>query len=153
MVSSTVKLRDVYSTAGSAKWLYELLRERSVEKDVYLNISHRALPTWREHLKFFRSHTFRAWYLIDAGNEFVGYVSLTKLNEIGVIIMRAHREHGYATEAVRLLLAKHKPLPAVPSVRVLGFVANVHPKNARSIKLFCSLGFRHVQNSYVRAAQ
>lgn len=143
-----MKLISVYRAKSAPAFLYELLRERSVERDDYVNISHRKLPTWAEHLRFIRSRTFRAWYLIEVEGEFVGYVSLTKLNEIGTIIMRARRGNGYGTHGVRLLMEKHKPWPAVPSVRIAGFIANVHPKNRRSVSMFKSLGFRLVQETY-----
>lgn len=131
-----MKLVDVYRVAEAPALLYRLLEERSAE----VNISHRTMPSWRRHLAFIRARPYRAWYLIRVGETFVGAVYLSKQNEIGVFILRACQGRGYGPEAIRLVMARHRG--------VKRFLANINPRNRRSIELFTDLGFRHVQNTY-----
>lgn len=140
-----MRLVNVYAQPGATEWLYELLRERSVEDDPNINISHRGLPSWSDHFAFVASKPYRAWYLIDVDGTFVGYVSLTNLNEIGIILARAHRGKGYGATAVKDLMARLHPLP---EVRGGHFIANINPNNERSIRLFSALGFKPLQVTF-----
>ena len=128
--------------------LYEMLRERSQEEDPYVNISHRALPSFKDHVHFVRKHPYQLWFLLHDGNGYVGQVLATRRNEIGVIILRAHRGKGHGTEAVRAIMTRYKPLPAVPSERVCSWLANINPLNGPSIRMFSKLGFTLKQQTY-----
>jgi RimJ/RimL family protein N-acetyltransferase len=143
-----MNLISVYSIDGAEQTLYELLRERSTEDDPYVNISHRQLPTWNEHVKFFDSKPYRYWYLIYLGLTALGTVYASKRNEIGIVLFRAHRGQGHGTQAVAMLVDKHKPLKAIPGVRSGKYLANINPNNTASIKLFESIGFKHLSNTY-----
>ena len=143
-----IDLVHVHKEPEATKFLYALLRERSSEDDKYVNISHRALPPFDEHERFVRSRPYRYWYLIRSEGEWVGYISCTKLNEIGIVLMRAHRRRGYGKQALARFVAEHKPLPAIPARRSGRFLANINPANAPSIALFHGAGFTHLQNTY-----
>lgn len=143
-----MKLTDVYTAPEAAQILYELLRERSAEDDPFVNISHRRLPTLMEHVRFFHSKPYRLWALIEVESRYVGYMSITKRNEIGIVLFMAERGKGYGRQALQLLLAQHQPLPAIPSERSGHFLANINPLNARSIRLFGGLGFKLLQHTY-----
>ncbi len=133
----SLKLVDVYNKKSSAEFLYQLLKERSSK----INISHRKMPTWRAHIKFIRSRPYRAWYLIsDAPGHYVGGIYLSKMDEIGVFLLKKFQKKGYAKKAVGLLIKKHRS--------VKRFLANVNPLNDRSIQFFKKLGFDHIQNTY-----
>lgn len=144
-----IKLVNVYREPTAERFLYELLRERSTEDDPNVNISHRALPTWQQHRRFMRSRPYRAWYLIKMPvGGFCGYVSLTRRNEIGIVVEREHRGMGFGKQAVQAIIARHKPLPGIASERRGSFLANINPMNASSIAMFSGLGFKHIQNTY-----
>ena len=143
-----VALVNVYKHPDSPKILYDLLVQRSTEDDPYVNISHRKLPPFRDHMRFFDSHPYRYWYLIQSGGETVGTTYISNRNEIGIVLFTAHRGRGYGLEAINLLITKHKPLKAVPGKRSGQFIANINPANERSIRLFRKLGFTHIQNTY-----
>ena len=151
-----ITLHNVYTDVHATDFLYDLLKERSSENDPHMNISHRRLPSWGDHVHFVQSFPYRAWYLIgyrEAAPDaqklvWAGYVSATPRNEIGVIISKPYRRMGIARAAIQQFMALHKPLPAVPSVRSGDWLANINPKNEASIKLFSSLGFGHLQNTY-----
>lgn len=143
-----IALVSVYRIPDAPKILYDILKERSTENDPYTNISHRKLPSWSQHLKFFDSRPYRRWYLIYAGFDPVGTCYISKRNEIGIVISRAHRGKGYGLDAVNQLTLKHKPLKAIPGKRAGKFLANINPFNTRSIRMFKRLGFKHMQNTY-----
>lgn len=122
-----MKLHDVYETA-SAVMLYQLLAERRPEE----SISHRAMPTWAEHMAFVKSRPYAAWYVIAAG-DLVGACYLTHACEIGIGILREFRGNGYAKAAIAELMRLH-PRPE--------YLANIAPRNLVSLKLFESIGFK-----------
>jgi len=144
-------LVDVYSAPEAARVLYDLLAEREPQT----NISHKAMPTWDEHVRFVASKPYQAWYLleVDDGNnsrtappQIVGAIYLTKPaakaragDEIGVFVFKAHRGKGYGKAAIKALMSQHGKRR---------YLANIAPGNAASIKLFDALGFRHIQNTY-----
>ena len=92
-----IKLRDIYEVPDAPRHLYRLLEERG--RDV--NISHRAMPSWRAHLRFVRSRPYQAWYLIEADGEFAGATYLSKADEIGIFLFRSHQGRGLGPKAVR----------------------------------------------------
>jgi RimJ/RimL family protein N-acetyltransferase len=139
-----ITLINTYTVPGAARVLYELLLER----DSSTNISHRKMPTWREHQQFVESKPYRKWYLVQVDGQFVGACYLTRQNEIGIQLFKAYQGKGYAVEAVNLLITKHKPLKAIPGKRSGRFLANINPQNERSMRLFQKLGFVHIQETY-----
>lgn len=124
-----------------ALFLYQLLGEREHP------ISHSAMPTWEEHRDFVENHPYRHWYIIG---EHVGAIYLGFDNSVGVVIAKEHQRKGWARKAILEVMHRHEPLPPVKSVRSRGFIANIAPNNDASIKLFESLGFMHIQNTYRR---
>lgn len=130
-------LEDVYSNRLAPAYLYELLRNRLDEPET--NISHRALPSYEEHLVFFRSRPYEHWYLVYAASACVGACYLTKAGEIGIYLVRAARGQGSGAAALRELMARH------PRER---FLANLNPGNAASAALFQKLGFKLIQHTY-----
>ena len=99
------------------------------------------MPTWREHVRFVRSKPYKAWYLIsDAPGHYAGGIYLSKMDEIGVFLFKNFQKLGYGSQAVSLLMKKHRA--------VKRFLANASPLNDRSIQFFKSMGFGHIQNTY-----
>lgn len=147
-----IRLVDVYKTRGASSFLYELMRQRSVEDDPHVNISHRRLPPREEHEAFLESHPYRCWLIIQTdipgGWENAGTVLATERNEIGIVLARSHRGRGIGKQAVQQLMRDYEPLPAVPSFRLGQWQANINPANAASIRLFTGLGMRHISNTY-----
>ena len=58
--------------------LYILLSKRKY------NISHKKLPSYREHKKFVINSPYRVWYLIKNVNRFIGSTYISKENNIGI---------------------------------------------------------------------
>lgn len=151
-----IRLVDVYREDGSPKalavsFLFDLLAERMLEPEV--NISHGVMPALSAHKEFVARRPYRCWYLVEEVLEqtdrLVGAVYATELNELGVHICKAHRGKGLGPEALRLLMQRHTPLPAVPSKRRGRFIANVNPANEHSKHLFGEkLGGKLIQQTY-----
>lgn len=127
------------------KALYELLEERTPEQ----SISHKAMPTWEEHLHFVERYRPRGpierwgdsyldWCLVDNFESIVGAVYLTSRYEIGVSIFRKCQRRGFGQSAVTMLVQKHAPLQ---------FLANINPANEASRRMFEKLGFRTIQHT------
>ncbi len=106
-----------------------------------MNISHRAIPSWKQHLAFIACRPYAAWYLIKSGRDYVGAIYLTAINEIGVFVAVQFRELGFGPRAVRLLMRKHGRGR---------YLANINPRNGQSILMFRKMGFRLAQQTYER---
>ena len=149
-----IKLLDIYAAGsprpGALEFLYELLKEREPE----INISHRALPTFEQHRQFWHRRAYRFAYLLvrqAEGKEevaWIGYISATPQNEIGIVLRKQYRGNGFGPQAIKALMAMHRPNPAEASVRNGHWLANIAPGNAHSRHIFERLGFREIQRTY-----
>lgn len=150
-----IRLLDVYNEDGSPKplavsFLFDVIAERMTEPAVNISAT---MPSLTSHREFVAKRPYRCWYLIEEYDEtsdrLVGYVSATKRNEIGIVLLKRHRSKGYGAEAIGLLRQKHSPLPEVPSERRGRWIANVNPDNEHSKHLFGEkLGGKLIQITY-----
>lgn len=140
-----MKLVSVHKNRHAVKLLYKLLEERP--KNSF--ISHKSMPTFQEHENFVRSHPFEWWYLIQVGDDYVGAIECTILNELGVAIFKEFQRKGYARDALRLFMDKHRPLPDIPARRVGKWLVNVAHTNDIGRQFFYRLGFKQVQMTMV----
>lgn len=115
-------------------FLYSLLKEKTPEQ----NISHREMPTWREHLEFNNAKPYEEDYIIMVDGKPCGRLYLTKvLNEIGIHIKDEERGKGIGGAVIDFLKTREVVLHA-----------NISPKNEASIRLFEKKGFKLVQQTY-----
>jgi hypothetical protein len=105
------------------------------------------MPTIREHRKFVASHPYRAWYLIKTPQGHVGTIYITKLNAVGVSTVKGAEK--YIPAAIRFVLRKYDPLPAIKSVRAAKFDFNVSPRNKKLIGILKSMRVRLERVTYV----
>lgn len=137
---SDIKLtyKPVELTDNDILVLYNLLKERTPEQ----SISHRGMPTFKEHSYFVRSKPYMRWYFIIARTEHldvkIGAIYLTYAREIGVSIFKTNHKCGFATHAIEWLM---KTDPGE-------FLANINPSNEASIALFKKFGFELIQHTY-----
>lgn len=141
-----MKLVSVYREPAAVDILYELLKERPAS----VRISHKTMPSYRDHRAFVRSRPYRFWYLIDVDGMYVGDIHSTMFNEIGIFLFEGEQVRGYGTKAVRMVMKKHKPLPAIPARRIARWLANVAPENWEGKYFFRSMGFNLVQETYAK---
>jgi len=129
----TVKLIPVKKSDCS--FLYELLSERNA----LINISHRTMPTYENHVKFVMSKPYSKWYIINCKNQKLGSIYLSKQDEIGIFMKKEKQGKGIGDKAL-LLLMKLNPRNR--------YLANINPRNTKSIKFFKKNGFNILQYTY-----
>ena len=128
-----VKLKKVGKNDYSL--LYELLKER----DPNANISYKKLPSYKEHVKFVSSKQYAVWYIIYSDGKKSGTIYLSKQDEIGIFLKKGIIGKGIGSQALTLLMEKN------PRKR---FLANVSPKNKKSMNFFKKHKFKLIQYTY-----
>ena len=130
---STIYLKSV--TNSDIEFLFDLLKER----DPSTNISHKKMPTHDEHVKFVRSKPYSKWYIIFKSKQKVGSIYLSKNNEIGIFLSKKFQGKNIGDFALNDLIKKN------PRKR---FLANVNPKNKKSIQFFKNNKFKLIQYTF-----
>ena len=133
MKTLSINLKPV--NKSDIKFLYNQLKER----DSIVNISHKEMPTYSEHLKFILSKPYSKWYIIMNKNKKIGNTYLTKTNEIGIFISKSNVNEGIG-EIVLETIMKINPRSH--------YLANVNPKNKKSLNFFKKNGFKLIQHTY-----
>ena len=128
-----VSLREVESS--DHRFLYDLLKER----DPKANISHKKMPSFSEHVKFVSSKPYSKWYIIEKGSKKMGSIYLSKNDEIGIFIKKSFHRLRIGKMAVDQLIEKN------PRNR---YLANVNPKNTRSLEFFKNNSFNLIQYTF-----
>jgi len=131
--NSKITLKNV--TNLDYEFLFQLLKER----DIRVNISHKKMPTYQQHMKFVKSKPYSKWYIILLSNEKVGSIYLSKSDEIGIFILKKFQKHNIGKLAITKLFTKN------PRKR---YLANVNPRNKKSIKFFKNNGFKLIQYTF-----
>ena len=109
-----IQLKEVDNS--DHEFLFELLKNR--ESDV--NISHKMMPNFDEHVKFVVSEPYSAWYIIIVNDKKLGSIYLSKQNEIGIFLINEMKGKGLGKIVLELLMNRH-PRPR--------YLANVSPNN------------------------
>ena len=117
------------------QFLYDLLLQRNSDA----NISHKKMPTYEEHVKFVRSQPYSKWYIIEIDGERVGSIYLTNQNEVGIFVEERSHAKGIGSNALNVLIDQN------PGLR---YLANINPKNKKSIDFFEKSGFVLIQYTY-----
>jgi RimJ/RimL family protein N-acetyltransferase len=128
-----VQLKKV--TKSDCLFLYELLSKRTS----IVNISHKKMPTFEEHVKFVMSKPYTDWNIIYFKNIQAGSIYLSHQNEIGIFMKKEFQNKGIGRKAMQLLM-KNNPRDR--------YLANINPKNKNSIEFFKKQGFKLIQHTY-----
>ncbi len=131
--NASIKLNKVKKS--DALFLYDLLMER----DPRANISHKKMPSYEEHVKFILSNPYKIWYIIHLGNTKSGSIYLSKQNEIGIFILSKYQGKNIGKQALQLLMKKNPESC---------YLANVNPKNRKSINFLKKNKFTLIQHTY-----
>ena len=135
--------------SDDADFLFNLLKER----DSRANISHKKMPTFASHLKFIKSKPYKKWFIIlyreknssikKSNYSFkqtkVASVYLSKNDEIGIFVLKKFQRMNIGTFALNELISR------IPLKR---YLANVSPKNKKSMKFFKSNDFKLIQYTF-----
>ena len=122
-------------TVDDAEFLFDLLKQR----EGTVNISHKSLPDWEEHLQYVKKHDYQSWDIIWVENTRIGNIYLTRNDEIGIFIDKKLQFHGYGSKALEEFMKKNGKKR---------YLANINPTNYKSIQFFGKNGFTHIQNTY-----
>ena len=128
-----MKLKPV--SKSDYRFLYDLLMERNPRA----NISHKKMPTYNEHVSFVSAKPYSKWYVILYRVNKAGSIYLTSQNEIGIFIKKSFQNKQIGNIALRKLIQKN------PKKR---YLANVNPKNKKSIRFFKNSGFKLIQYTF-----
>ncbi len=129
----SVRLRNV--NQSDFRFLYNLLKERNPN----MNISHKKMPIYSEHVKFVKSKPYTKWNVIEYGKQKIGSIYLSKNNEIGIFLKKQFQGKNVGQESLVLFMKIN------PRKR---YLANVSPKNTASQKFFKKNGFKLIQYTY-----
>ena len=125
-----VKLKIV--SKSDYRFLYDLLMER----DTRVNISHKKMPTYNQHVSFVSAKPYSKWYVILYGVNKAGSIYLTSQNEIGIFTKKSFQNKQIGNIALHKLIQKN------PKKR---YLANVNPQNKKSMRFFKNNGFKLIQ--------
>ena len=116
-------------------FLYEMLKERKPEE----NISHREIPSLKQHLSFVSSKPYSKWYIILHKKEKAGTIYLSKRDEIGIHIKNNCKNFGIDKDVIKIIMNKN------PRKK---YFANISIKNKKLMKFFELQKFCKVQITY-----
>jgi len=131
-------LTNIYERPDRHLLLYDLLRER----ESVVSISHKGMPCYGDHKRFVESQPYQAWYAMVHDDVVVGACYLSKQNEIGVAVFKAHRGNWHGPAAVSMMMKKHGQRR---------YLANINPRNEASIAMFGKLGFKQCQVTFEKS--
>ena len=123
-IQSSISLKSV--TNSDVKFLFDLLKERNPR----VNISHKKMPTYNQHRKFIKS------------KQKIGSIYLSKNDEIGIFLSKKFQGKNVGNFALNELMKKN------PRKR---FLANVSPKNKKSMEFFKKNGFKLIQYTFEKS--
>ena len=127
---------DVYHVRDSCRMLYDILAER----EDYMNISHKEMPTFEEHCIFVDSKPYKDWRLIEDGGVIRGSVYITHNREVGIHIRSMYKGMGYGREAIKWMEKEHG----------LPIYANISVRNYKSMAFFDARGYRRIQETWIK---
>ena len=130
---SLTKLKPV--SKSDYRFLYDLLKERNPRA----NISHKKMPTYRQHVSFVSSKPYSKWYVVLYDDSRVGSLYLSKQNEIGISFVDSSSHDQLGNHALQLLIKKN------PRKR---YLANVSPLNKKLQNFFVHNGFTQLEYTY-----
>ena len=97
------------------------------------------MPSYAEHSRFVLSKPYSRWYIIFHNNKKIGNVYLTRLNEIGIFVLKSIKIKGIGNIVLKEVMKKN-PRPR--------YLANVSPRNSKSSEFFKNNGFKLIQHTY-----
>ena len=134
IILSAVTKRDM-------RFLYDVLKKRGDN----ISISHRAIPSYKEHVEFWESNPYTRADIIrygfGANSERAGYCYISKQNEIAIHLLPRFQRLGIGPHVMSLLIS-------LAGGWCKDVFANINPRNKVARKMLIGLGFKHIQETY-----
>ncbi len=128
-----IRLRLV--NTSDYRFLYKNLKGRKL----VTNISHKTVPSYKDHVKFVNSKPYSKWYIVEQSKGKIGSVYLTKENEIAIHLKNGQFSTNIYQNIFEQIKEKH------PNHRKF---VNINPKNSKLIDFFKKNGFTLRQVTY-----
>lgn len=130
--------KNVNTLESAPDILFDLLKERTQEQ----SISHKKMPSMREHLDFIDSNPYSIWCLCftDEDDICIGSIYLTRSKEVGLFIFKEHQGKGYGKRIFKEFIDKFSSYPVL---------ANINPENEQALGFWKSLGGKTLQFTYL----
>ena len=116
-------------------FLYLLLEHRDPKE----NISHKQMPTFKQHEKFIDSKPYKKWFIIKLDKISIGSIYLSYQNEIGFFLKNEYNIKSIGGYILNKFINENPQK---------NFFVNINPRNKKSIFLFQKNGFKLIQNTY-----
>ena len=134
-----IKIKNTKSHVSS---LFKILKERKKSD----NISHKKLPTYKEHKMFVDSSPYRYWFLVLVSEDYIGTVYVSKSNEISIKLLE-HSNTIYK-EILNLIIRNITPLKGIPSKRSSNFIVNISIGNTKVKRILNKMKADKIQETY-----
>ena len=128
-----IKLKNI--TSSDTDFLFELLKNR----DQFENISHKIMPTFKNHEKFVNSKPYFKWYIIYEDLKKIGSAYITNQNEIAIHFLNIKNYEGFFLESLEIIIQKN------PRKR---FLLNISPKNKKLKRIVEKNKCKLIQHTY-----
>ena len=136
-----LSLHNIIPTELQIKELYSQLQRRLYQ------ISHKSMPPFEMHERFVKNNPYRAWFIIEIDNEFIGNVYIQFDNSVG-LNCEDKITSGQIQKILDIIGSKFQPLEAINSIRRDGFFLNVSSANLSLQRKLNSLSLMEIQRSY-----
>jgi hypothetical protein len=132
----------VIPTSSQIETLYIQLKERTH------SISHKRMPSYKEHESFVKNHPYRQWFIVKNAVRALGNVYIQYNNSVGLNIDYSVTD-GQIYNILKFVYREIPPLPAIPSKRFGEFFLNVPSSNMTLQRKLSKLGFIEVERTFV----
>jgi hypothetical protein len=133
MNNKSLKLKSV------SKLDYEFLYDLLLHRNAIENISHKKMPSFKQHLKFLNLKPYKKWYIIIQNQKKIGSIYLSFQNEIGIQLQNDVQSDTIQKNAFNLLIDKN------PQKR---YLVNINPHNKKKISFFKNNDFKLIQFTF-----
>ena len=137
----TITFEKIIPTNSQIEQLSFLLTNRKN------SISHKNLPTEKDHKEFVSNNPYLAWYLMYEDSNLLGSVYINLDNSIGINLN--HPKVDEVLEAIKYIQENHLPLPHIKSLRREDFFINIATNDLTMIQILKKLNKQVIQYSYL----
>ena len=136
----SIEFEKVVGRRHQTDLLYELLKKRRY------SISHRKLPSYKEHQSFVSGAPYKVWYLVFRDNACLGSFYLHEDNSIGINLNSDSLE--VICQCLKFLTENYRPREEIESKVPPYFYVNVPHDNENLKKIIEKMGCKPIQTSF-----